>query len=140
MNKKSTYWIFSTFVLLLLTVGFNKFLAQNQNGQDVGRGKANAKSTILAVDSSIPKKVYQVLNYVETHGAPMKGYVGGREFMNREKKLPRFSPAKRVIQYREWDVNPKIAGQNRGAERLVTGNDRSAWFTNNHYRTFKKIK
>ncbi len=40
------------------------------------------------------------------HGEPPPGYVGGRVFGNRERRLPRGS-------YREYDVNPKVPGKNR---------------------------
>jgi guanyl-specific ribonuclease Sa len=43
------------------------------------------------------------------------------------------------VTYREWDVNP-YTGANRGAERLVTGSDRSAWYTNDHYNSFVRIR
>jgi ribonuclease T1 len=63
-------------------------------------------------------------------GAPLPGYVGGREFHNRERRLP-------AGRYREYDVHPRIKGQDRGAERLVveriTGR---AYYTGDHYRTF----
>ena len=63
-------------------------------------------------------------------GAPLPGYVGGREFHNRERRLP---PGR----YREYDVHPRVAGQDRGPERLVV--DRTtgrAYYTADHYRTF----
>jgi ribonuclease T1 len=41
--------------------------------------------------------------------------------------------------YREWDVNPKKKGKNRGAERLVTSEKR-AWYTRDHYETFEELK
>jgi guanyl-specific ribonuclease Sa len=79
----------------------------------------------------VPQKVYDVLVAVqERHGNPLPGYVGGRVFENRERRLPKG-------RYREYDVNPKIPGRNRGAERLVierrTG---KAYYTQDHYRTF----
>ena len=46
----------------------------------------------------------------------------------------------RRIKYREWDVNPLRPGVNRGAERLVTGSDGTAYYTDDHYATFKKIR
>ena len=46
----------------------------------------------------------------------------------------------RHIKYREWDTHPLRHGVNRGAERLITGSDGSAYFTEDHYRTFKKIR
>ena len=63
-------------------------------------------------------------------GEPLSGYVGGRAFQNRERRLP---PGR----YREYDVHPRVAGRDRGPERLVieqaTGR---AYYTGDHYRTF----
>ena len=44
------------------------------------------------------------------------------------------------IEYKEWDVNPKKPGKNRGAERLITGDNRSAYYTKDHYKTFIQFK
>lgn len=88
----------------------------------------------------IPKKVYDVLAYVRTNGRAMDGYVGGRRFGNFENHLPRSSPDGKPIDYQEWDVNPKVAGQNRGIERLITSSDTRAWYTNDHYNTFTEVK
>ena len=63
-------------------------------------------------------------------GEPLAGYVGGRAFHNRERRLP-------AGRYREYDVYPRVPGQDRGPERLVieraTGR---AYYTRDHYRTF----
>jgi len=85
-------------------------------------------------NSSVPQKVLDVLAYVKQHGEAPEGYVGGRVFQNREHRLPP------TTTYHEWDVNLKERGQNRGTERLITGEDKSAYFTNDHYRTFTKIE
>ncbi|RIV18227.1 ribonuclease [Fibrisoma montanum] len=87
----------------------------------------------------IPKKVYDVLTYVRQYGRAPSGYVGGRRFGNFEGHLPRQDLSGRRIDYQEWDVNPKIQGRNRGAERLVTGSDGRAYFTRDHYNTFIEI-
>ncbi|QPD02857.1 MAG: hypothetical protein Nkreftii_000631 [Candidatus Nitrospira kreftii] len=78
-----------------------------------------------------PQKAYDLLQRLEERdGSPLPGYVGGREFQNRERRLPRG-------RYREYDVNPKIRGHSRDAERIVieqrTG---KAYYTGDHYRTF----
>lgn len=78
-----------------------------------------------------PQKVYDLLTQLEQRGGrPLPGYVGGRDFQNRERRLP---PGR----YREYDVNPKIPGRGRDAERIVieqrTG---KAYYTEDHYRTF----
>jgi ribonuclease T1 len=88
----------------------------------------------------IPQKVYEVLKYIRANNQPMPGYVGGRVFSNREELLPREDNNGKPILYHEWDVNPKIEGQNRGTERIITGSDGRAWYTNDHYQSFKEIK
>ena len=90
--------------------------------------------------AQVPDYVLEVLAFVRQNDVSPEGYVGGREFQNREKRLPQHDPAGQRIRYREWDVHPKIQGRNRGAERLVTGSDRSAWYTKDHYATFLKIE
>ncbi len=93
-----------------------------------------ATQKIKTIYGSIPQKVYEVLGYIKANGKAMDGYVGGRVFTNREKNLPQ------GFDYQEWDVNPKIQGQNRGTERICTGSDGRSWYTNDHYKTFKEIK
>ncbi len=80
----------------------------------------------------IPQKVYEVLAYIRENDKAPSGYVGGRTFYNREGLLPKNT------KYREWDVNPKIKGKNRGAERLVTS-DQKAYYTSDHYNSFTEI-
>ena len=91
-------------------------------------------------NSGIPQKVYDVLKYIRANHQAMDGYVGGRVFTNREKIVPQVDDNGNPITYQEWDVNPKIEGQNRGTERILTGSDGRAWYTDDHYQTFKEIK
>jgi guanyl-specific ribonuclease Sa len=99
-----------------------------------------------AVSSSprVPAKVQRVLHHIDKTGEAPDGYEGGRTFLNMgrngEESLPRRDDHGRPIRYREWDVNPHLRGHNRGAERLVTGSDGSAYYTADHYRTFMKIR
>lgn len=93
-----------------------------------------------AAQSAVPQKVIEVLEYIRKNGEAMDGYVGGRTFQNRERLLDAKDANGKKIMYREWDVNPKIQGKNRGAERLVTGSDGRAYFTNDHYQSFVEIK
>jgi ribonuclease T1 len=66
----------------------------------------------------------------ERGGTPRPGYVGGREFHNRERRLP-------AGRYREYDVHPRLSGQDRGPERLVVEQSTGrAYYTGDHYRTF----
>lgn len=88
----------------------------------------------------MPSYVMEVLEHVESTGKPLKNYVGGRTFQNREKRLPKTGDDGKKLKYKEWDVHKKVKGKNRGAERLVTGSDGSAYYTKDHYKTFKQIK
>jgi ribonuclease T1 len=83
------------------------------------------------LERAAPRKAADLLAQLQArHGEPLPGYVGGREFQNRERRLPRG-------RYREYDVNPKVRGRSRDAERIVieqkTG---KAYYSGDHYRTF----
>lgn len=87
--------------------------------------------TLTPHTTEIPQKAKDLLQTIrERQGVSPPGYVGGRAFHNRERRLPQG-------RYREYDVNPKIRGRPRDAERIVieqkTG---QAYYTADHYRTF----
>ena len=77
------------------------------------------------------QKAKDLLEAIQQHeGKALPGYIGGRVFQNRERRLP---PG----YYREYDVNPKIRGRSRDAERIVIEQDSGrAYYTGDHYRTF----
>lgn len=87
----------------------------------------------------VPQKVYKVLAYIRTNDRAPEGYQGGRKFGNYEKHLPLKDERGGAMKYREWDVNPKKKGKNRGAERLITS-DKHAWYTRDHYNSFTEIE
>lgn len=91
-------------------------------------------------NSSVPQKVYETLDYIKKNNRAPEGYVGGRHFGNFEQHLPERDAAGNAIEYKEYDVNPKVQGKNRGAQRLVIGDDGRAWYTNNHYKSFTEVK
>jgi ribonuclease T1 len=92
---------------------------------------AAAGATEVAPDVQVPQKARDVLAEIERRlGEPPPGYVGGRTFQNRERHLPRGS-------YREYDVNPKRRGVDRGPERIVIERRSGrAYYTPDHYETF----
>lgn len=93
-----------------------------------------------AHSNAVPQYVLETLNYIRQHHKAPPEFVGGRNFQNREGNLPKTDAKQNAIQYQEWDVYPKVSGQNRGPERLVTGSDGSAWYTSDHYRHFIQIE
>jgi guanyl-specific ribonuclease Sa len=113
-------------------------------GSESRRDHTGRQGGSAALPAGVPEKVAEVLASIEKHDSAPAGYEGGRTFHNEgrggEQVLPRRDGAGRPIHYREWDVNPRRPGVNRGPERLVTGSDGSAYYTADHYRTFTKIK
>jgi hypothetical protein len=71
-------------------------------------------------------------------------YVGGGVFGNIGAEngmiLPKRNHAtKAVIGYREYDVRPFTALDERGAERVVVGSDGNQYYTADHYKTFRRM-
>jgi ribonuclease T1 len=84
-----------------------------------------------AIERTAPEKAYDLLQVLlRRKGQPLPGYVGGKVFHNRERQLPRG-------RYKEYDVNRRVPGYLRDAERLVIEQDTGkAYYTGDHYRTF----
>ena len=76
-------------------------------------GFTSGSNSIVVSGSAVRVVCAEVRAVIEKRdGEPLPGYVGGRTFQNREWRLPRGS-------YREYDVNPKVRGRDRGPERIV---------------------
>ncbi|MFO0807382.1 MAG: dienelactone hydrolase family protein [Gemmataceae bacterium] len=116
------------------------FLAESLAAPQATVAKSPTPKAAPLPAKGIPEKVLKILAYVDEHGEAMPNYEGGRTFGNFERRLVLNDSQGRRIRYREWDVNPLRPGVNRGAERLVTGSDGSAYFTDDHYNSFKKIR
>jgi guanyl-specific ribonuclease Sa len=105
---------------------------------------ATSLPPVVALPPQTAAKINSVLSYIRVHGTAMPGYVGGRDYHNsgqgNGEVLPRVDADGSAIAYQEWDVNPRVPGQNRGVERLITGSDGSAYYTDDHYKTFKRVR
>lgn len=57
-------------------------------------------------------------------------------------KLPDADVNGNPIAYKEYDVDPRPTDPNvrRGKERIITGSDGSAYYTDDHYLSFKPIR
>lgn len=128
--------------LLVVIFALLWFFAKQESAQAPGTNTpapTQREQTGSSSAAKAPAHALKVLRYVRENGRAPDNFVGGREFLNREKRLPLKTPDGKKIRYSEWDVHPKIKGQNRGPERLVTGSDHSAYYTKDHYKTFLKI-
>ena len=96
-----------------------------------GSARAGSEVNQREDPDTIPPAARETLKAIEArHGDPLPGYIGGRNFQNRERVLPRG-------RYREYDVHPKVPGKNRGAERIVINQaSGKAYYTADHYRSF----
>lgn len=85
-----------------------------------------------------------MLDFVDEKGAAPRGYKGGKPYKNDGREggevLPSSGANGDAITYQEWDINVKLPGIGRGQERLVTGSDGSAYWTDDHYQSFNKIR
>ena len=92
----------------------------------------------------VPPRVEDVLKAIDATGKPPPGHIGGGDYRNSgrqgEQLLPRVDREGDPIEYRTWDVHPQAPGRGRGAERLVTGSDGSAYYTPDDYRTFVAVR
>jgi ribonuclease T1 len=86
------------------------------------------------LERQAPEKAYALLEALkQRNGEPLPGYVGGKTFQNRERRLP-------SGRYKEYDVNRRVRGRPRDAERLVIEQDTGkAYYTADHYRTFAPL-
>lgn len=78
--------------------------------------------------------VVDVAGLIETHG-PFKYAKDGSVFQNREKRLPKQKPGF----YREYTVDTP-GEDDRGARRLIAGDDGSLYYTRDHYASFVVLR
>ena len=81
----------------------------------------------------LPQEAIETLALIRK-GGPFPHPRDGVAFGNREKNLP---PRERGW-YREYTVKTPGA-RDRGARRIVAGRDGTLYYTDDHYRSFKRI-
>jgi hypothetical protein len=106
---------------------------------------ANLGVNLFEPVAPVPPEAIDVRDYAASkNGAVRPGYVGGRQFANDGRGggqiLPTSDANNSSIIYREYDIYPKVKGQNRGTDRVVIGSNGRSYYTNDHYQTFKEIK
>ncbi len=98
----------------------------------------------VSAPGRLPNRVTDTLDSIDQTGTAPSGVRGGGQFLNDGRGggtvLPPADATGNAITYREWDVNSYQPRVNRGAERLVTGSDGSAWYTADHYATFTRVR
>lgn len=82
---------------------------------------------------ALPAEVRQTLALVKA-GGPFPYPQDGKTFQNRERRLPQREPG----YYREYTVKTPGA-HDRGARRIVAGRGGEYYYTDDHYRSFRRI-
>jgi ribonuclease T1 len=93
---------------------------------------AAAASDIARRD--LPPEAQETLALIKA-GGPFPYVQDGRVFSNREAALP----ARKRGYYREYTV-PTPGVRSRGARRLIAGRAGEYYYTEDHYRTFRRIR
>jgi ribonuclease T1 len=81
----------------------------------------------------LPREARRTIELID-RGGPFPYRQDGVVFQNRERILPR-QPAG---YYHEYTVETP-ASDDRGARRIVTGEDGTMYYTDDHYDSFKRI-
>jgi ribonuclease T1 len=81
----------------------------------------------------LPKEAIETIALVR-QGGPFRHERDGVTFGNREKLLP----ARERGWYREYTVRTP-GERTRGARRIVAGRDGTLYYTDDHYRSFRRI-
>jgi len=81
--------------------------------------------------SSLPQQAADTWKLIEKNGPFPYPRNDGVQFQNREKRLP----AKAGDYYKEYTV-PTPGSPDRGARRLITGDQREVYYTADHYDSF----
>jgi len=81
----------------------------------------------------LPREVRQTIELIEA-GGPFPYRQDGSEFGNRERLLPAQPPG----YYREFTV-PTPGSRDRGARRIVLGDNGEMYYTEDHYQSFSRI-
>lgn len=96
---------------------------------------ARDRGTLPVVrESDLPVEARETLDLIAA-GGPFPYDRDGATFQNRERLLPRHPPG----WYREYTV-PTPGEDDRGARRIVTGRDGTAYWTDDHYGSFSVIE
>ncbi|MFT4086354.1 MAG: ribonuclease domain-containing protein [Gordonia sp. (in: high G+C Gram-positive bacteria)] len=113
-------------------------------GAKTTSGKRQTPKPSSKPAQNVPARVQKTLALIDAGRWPADadspGTRGGDRFGNYENRLPATGPDGRRRTFQEWDVNPKQPGRGRDAERIITANDGSAWYTLDHYQTFIQIR
>jgi len=106
--------------------------AGNPSGESAAQGKPTGANEIDV--RNLPPEAQTVLQLIKK-GGPFHYAQDGTVFSNREGMLP----AESQRYYHEYTV-PTPGAKDRGARRIIAGQGGEYYYTDDHYRSFKRIR
>jgi ribonuclease T1 len=103
-------------------------------GQSGSSSDDDAPTVSHGATSGLPAEASETLALVDA-GGPFPYARDGAVFMNRERLLPQQPRGF----WREYTV-PTPGESDRGARRLVVGRDGSAYYSGDHYASFRRVR
>jgi len=117
------------FWLLLIAAAMFQFGV----GSADARAQSTPKTVAVAVED-LPKEARATLALIKK-GGPFPFQRDGVVFGNLERRLP----IKERGYYKEYTV-PTPGSRTRGVRRIIAGGKREYFYTDDHYRTFRRIR
>lgn len=118
--------------LRLLVVSLVGFAATGTEAREIRGIDAAQQPTIAAAE--LPAEARDTLALIR-RGGPFPYRKDGMIFRNRERRLP----AQAAGHYREYTV-PTPGARDRGARRLIASSSGEIYYTDDHYRSFKRVR
>jgi len=132
MNRKTSLLGWAIILLVALFLGRSWLPAQNGMGPPAA---TSAQTDVLQSFAAEEREaIQQTLGLIE-RGGPFPYGKDGSEFSNREGRLPAFGAG----YYREYTVDTP-GSSDRGARRIVAGRAGEIYYSDDHYRTFVRLR
>jgi ribonuclease T1 len=128
-NIKAPIYLFSLLVLFFTA-------CINNPSQPVVNQPAQVQTA--PSKTSVPQNAQALWESIKQTGHAPDGYGEARPFENREGLLPAQDANGSPISYQVWNVGNNDNGK-PSREKLVTGSDHRAWFTNDGFHSFAEL-
>jgi len=125
-------WRSTAALWALAILVFAATFAYSPGLQVFGRTTVGSSDEAITV-AALPREAREILQAIK-RGGPFESSRDGATFGNYERLLP----ARGRGYYREYTV-PTPGATNRGARRIIAGNDGEYYYTDDHYRSFKRV-
>jgi ribonuclease T1 len=135
INNPKTARIIAAVVIAMLVITLAASLFGCSADKTVGQPQKDPDSGLVFVAVvELPKEAQQTLKLID-QGGPYPYSRDGVVYSNFEKILPKEGSG----YYHEYTV--KTPGENdRGARRIVTGKNSERYYTDDHYKSFRRIQ